>query len=572
MGIHHFFGWYRKNFKIKSYNTQARNENNSFKNLGYEVDCLLLDINGIVHDSFNKVMENWRTFNFIRKKFADKNEESKKLSSQIYNKTCISIKEIIDDVRPKKKVIICLDGPAPVAKQIQQRQRRFKSSLEKNDGDFFSRSNISPGTIFLKNFSVYFNDWLVNVLNYSFEKGGYYSELEFIFSSELVQGEGEHKLFDYVRKNKEMNYCINSADADIIMLSMLCGANNMYILRRDHFRKDINNVLDINSFKDSLYKKIDIENLSEKRFIRDFVFMCFFLGNDFLPSVPGVEIVQNGIELMLDIYKKTYEEYGYLTVYSKKQHSINRKSFCYFLGKIDEHVKESCERHLLNKDVLENDLMESCCTEKKGELDMELYREKYYQENLNVKTNEEIADVCRDYFTGLTWVLNYYTTGKKDWLWFYQHYYSPFIFDMKLNINELKKVNECINYENNRSLDPFMQLLCVLPPSEKKLLPRCLRELMENSDISKYYVKEFKIDYRLKKYDWQGIPILPVLNVDEVKKEYKKHIRQLTEIEKHRNMLQQSRKYLIQKNRSYEFKSKIFPLKKCHVYTSKIDL
>ena len=45
--------------------------------------------------------------------------------------------------------------------------------------------------------------------------------------------------------------------------------------------------------------KFDLE-----RIIDDFVFFCFFIGNDFLPSISALDISEGSLDTLVDFYKQ----------------------------------------------------------------------------------------------------------------------------------------------------------------------------------------------------------------------------------------------------------------------------
>lgn len=50
-----------------------------------------------------------------------------------------------------------------------------------------------------------------------------------------------------------------------------------------------------------------------ERAIDDWVFICFLVGNDFLPHLPGLDIRSGGIDCLMTIHKNILNLSGYLT-------------------------------------------------------------------------------------------------------------------------------------------------------------------------------------------------------------------------------------------------------------------
>ena len=242
------------------------------------------------------------------------------------NETILNIKKIIDIVNPTF-VYIAIDGVAPFSKMNQQRQRRYKSVLQKKiDKDIEKKVSsefnikiedrvdwdpnaISPGTHFMKNLSTQ--------INYSI-KNNHFGEKDIIFSDSEEPGEGEHKILQYIKHNKNMdNTIIYGLDADLIMLSLSSGLENIYLLRESvEFGKVIQDkylYLDIDHLKYGLTLTLKekilqfdncymFDNKNLDNLIDDYIFVCYFLGNDFLPHIPGLDLKNNGHDILLDIY------------------------------------------------------------------------------------------------------------------------------------------------------------------------------------------------------------------------------------------------------------------------------
>jgi len=63
--------------------------------------------------------------------------------------------------------------------------------------------------------------------------------------------------------------------------------------------------MEFNTLQDTLPFPYDLE-----RIIDDFVLMCLFIGNDFLPHLPNLHIAEGALSLLFNVYKKLLPQLG----------------------------------------------------------------------------------------------------------------------------------------------------------------------------------------------------------------------------------------------------------------------
>ena len=288
-----------------------RNYSNIIRNLKYfdenqqAFQHLFMDCNSIIYDAVRLI---------------EYKQDDESFEQEVINNVIVQIEKYIEIIKPTKTVYIAFDGVAPLAKMEQQRTRRHKTHFMAqvnfnniNDTPKWNTSAITPGTNFMNKLS----DQLKYVFSYLENK---YNVKSIITSPSDEPGEGEHKLFDFLRNNDFTNdsIALYGLDADLIMLSIfhLNYCKDIFVFREAP--EFIKNSLPVNvKTNDDMPYFLDIRCLS--RYIvsemhcadnhinraYDYVFLCFFLGNDFLPHFPAMNIRTHGIDTLLTIYSKT---------------------------------------------------------------------------------------------------------------------------------------------------------------------------------------------------------------------------------------------------------------------------
>jgi len=569
MGVFQFYSWFRKQFPKDIYklNKSINQE------LNLEIDNLMIDMNGLFHTSAQKVFK----YGNYKPPYKVEIFDNNKTQQQVFNDICQSLENILLTVNPNKRVILCVDGPAPIAKQVQQRKRRYKSSLEREENDKSFDSNcISPGTLFMDNLSKYI-DWFIRS---RLSDNPLWQNLEVIYSSSSVPGEGEQKLLMYVRKYGRNNesFVMHGLDADLIMLSLLTQFPKFYILRDDTF--DYNNkflLIDIGSVRQQLIEMMRWENENDLKFneewvINDFVFLCFICGNDFLPNVPSIEIIEGGVEVIIGISKNVGRTHGHITRNKSGNIVFCKTSLKRFLEIVSESEKELLEQKFKNRKMyFEDKILEKSASynikDEKYDIDIEKYRDLY---NDNVLEGEDVEKLSHSYLTGLQWIIKYYTKEVPSWSWYYENHYSPLASTIIKHIDSY----ESPRYHKGTSLTPFQQLLCILPPKSATLLPKPLDSLLDTT-LKKFNPVDVEIDLSGKLKEYMGIVKIPFVDVNIIKKVHKENSEKLRDVEKKRDSFGNSLIYTY--NPSSSSKPRIFysyygNIIDCKVSTKNIDL
>ena len=546
MGIKYFFSWFKKNFNT---NIKQIPKTGKFKTHNVQIDNLLIDMNGIIHTSAQRIYQygNFKPETQPKRLLNNKqsitppppppmNEADKRI--RLFHDVCVTLDALLTSVEPNKRLILAIDGVAPFSKCIQQRQRRFRSAIENTSDIGFDTSSITPGTEFMENLSKYI-DWYIRK---NVNGNDSWKHLEVIFSSSRSPGEGEHTLVNYIKNYGDLteSFCITGVDADLIMLALSTHAPNMWILREDQYNIEFQYIIDIKSTRIQLLELLtwtsEKYKFDERNAIDDFVFLFFMFGNDFLPNIPSIEIMNTGTETVIDIYKTVESSYGHITSYSKNMIKFNKQSLKILLGEIGVRDKELLEAKLRRKNEFFPDpLLEKCATLDRGfyTLDIDKYRDEYVTSHF---PGEDISKVCHAYFQGLQWVINYYSFKPPSWCWNYPFSYCP---SAKILAEHLDTFT-FPNFTENEANLPFVQLLSVIPPKSANLLPYPLNMLLTESDsVLKPYLPDLKdivIDSSGVKNLWEAKTILPVIDIELVKKAYADVIDRVDKNELKRNL------------------------------------
>lgn len=596
MGVPKFFRWCAERYP------------NITRNLGSfapPVDNLYLDVNGIIHNCTHP-----NDIDVLKKAPSEK---------EMIHAIFTYLERLFTVIQPRKHFMVAVDGVAPRAKMNQQRQRRYRAGYEmmvareeaKNMGEevpeesvVFDSNCITPGTPFM----VLVSEKIQYFLAMKVSSDPSWQKCKVIYSGHDCPGEGEHKIVDFIRRRKmepgyspNETHCMYGLDADLIMLALTTHEPNFILLREEvkfgnnnnQNRKDSGRwgksevwkedsrlmtnqtfvLLDIGVLRQ--YLNLDLceicktlgcsPNHDLERFFDDFVFSCFFIGNDFLPALPTAAINEDVIlELLRSYVKQVRSKNGYLTSEGKILwnfvevwlNDFGTSEMTIILRRQKEEEQQQKRRsHANSSREAVSTLMKTF--ENINEYKIHYYSEKHHFSEGYKPTGEELRKLLQDYIEGLTWVMEYYYQGPPSWKWFFPHYYAPMASDLV----GLLALGKEVRFDESQPFLPHQQLLAVLPPMSYRCLPPPYWPLLrsENSPLKDAFPERLEIDREGARAPWEGIVLIPFIDEDLLLRAYESVQSQLSQNDQKSNRLGPPLEFFFDMNCLLTKKDDMFP-------------
>ena len=535
MGIPSYFSYIIKNHaNIIRKQRQLKNKFSS----------LYMDCNSIIYDCVRKVESD-----------TEPNQNDRNVEDLIIDMVIAKIEKYIENIQPHNVLYIAFDGVAPFAKMEQQRIRRYKTGFLKeisySTDPKFNTSAITPGTTFMNMLSLRVRHAFSN-------PGKHFGVKTIIVSGSDEPGEGEHKMFQYIREHAtpEETIAVYGLDADLIMLSVFhCFAcENIFIFRespefgktllRDSFSRDELLYLDNRALSTAVLNEMGVTVGSKESIgrIYDYIFACFLLGNDFLPHFPALNIRTHGNYTILETYRKLFASNPERRFISLESGNIQWKWVKLFLQELANNEPTTILNEYKTRGKMEKWFYPTTTREERENAfdniptiyraeehyinpteqgwETRYYRVAFHLEQSAVN-KQFIDELCNNYLEGLEWTFKYYTEGCPHWRWKYNYHYPPLFSDLVNRIPNFETgfINEKLGI--NMPFHPNTQLAYVIPPwNQSQLLSKSVMEYLDKNGYKKYYVSvaDLKFQWTFCKYFWESHAILPDIPLDKLEK------------------------------------------------------
>ncbi len=538
---------------IKNFYNVFKSEFSECHSLEYNTDAkiLIIEMNGFFYNSCKRLHHGHGIF-----RLRDKHE----IHLKIFQDVTEQLYHLIKIYNSVNTFFLVIDGISTMMKNMEQRQRRYKNSLE-NKYEPFDLNNFTPGTKLMHHLTKYI-DWYIRQ---KMTNDPIFRQKVVYFSNEKVPNEGEYKIISFIQKvcSPTDPILIYSSDSDVILLSMLLHNYEDITLIRD-YEHTCKEYISIGTFRNILLRKYASPSIiSHKIFFFDIFLILLLLGNDYLPNSP---CIYNFSVVISDILPH-YKQFGRHFFHDNLQlHVLN---FCDFIQSIKSLEKKwICEKY--SKDTMTffpDGIFLNHATSQK-EFIFEDYKTTY--KSVNYMHNKVMI---QNYFCTIQNIFDLILARPNaKWSYFYQFYKSPFLSDIVFSdsltqcVQQFHQQHEIIS---SVTFDPYLHLCLILPPPSKNLLPPPFQTI--NIDLKNYYPSFLEIDLTGKSKLWESVIKLPPLDYTIFHNYYKMKKKELNMIDQKRNRVGKIFQYNLDEKSKYTFESYYGDILDCQVNTKFLD-
>jgi len=534
-----------ESFKGTLERTQPWKRAFSMKNIS-KVSSLFIDFNGMIYNALNKVyLTDTKGMSDEEKQLNEKKraklmKKDKIELEKLHISTIIQdLSDLVEKFKPQDNLFIAIDGVVNSGKLGQQKGRRLpKGNQFKEDKlAIFDGNSVTPGTKFMINLDKAMEKWVSE--NHSS------LATKVIYSSHLSPGEGEHKIYDYIRredyiKGDGMNI-MYGLDNDLIIIGIVNQIDNFYLWPEDE--KGGRTMLSMERLKELIVEQMSFQGSGDKFLLQDFCLIVMFLGNDFLHKFPTLtpEMDYN-LKFLIDRYKNTalhltdennniiWEHYyKFLKNYNRFKSSVNE-----YYNYIKYYLYSEKNNDFIPYPEIGNNIVELKNERGKGYgFNYANFRKEWYRKQFNgdiVQWNgdvfedfdeELVSEMCVNYLQTVQWVQYYYTKGYRyvSDFQFYHYIYNPLLGDVVRVLGNLLKTNkthqlrDVLRKPEDFEINVVHQLLSVMPEVSMKIVPNGFKKFYSQIKVLNPEKFEIKDENTKKNKPHQKYPILPTVNV-----------------------------------------------------------
>lgn len=385
------------------------------------------------------------------------------------------VRHLASVIAPTDTIFVAVDGVPPRAKMLQQRCRRYAGSADAEaDVDVDAEANVNVGVDAAESEFAWWNSCAVTPGTSFMRRLSAALHTEFwsvvpnpattIVSDASDPGEGEQKLFKHLNRSLAPAFAvICGMDADLIVMGLVATLRGHTI----HVARDATTYVDVNMLARHIHEKV-MRCEAPRSSIRQFVAMLALLGNDFVPSLPGLSI-PHGIDALVRALSRLSS-----SLVGEHSASINMGVLQAMLSELSHTESSAIRLAEVRAGTAAGHSIEPVAPG---------WRPRYNQRVFGQSHPKGVHEICKAYIAGIVWNAAYMLEHRALSDGFsYPWSYAPTAHDLALFLATSDLITEIPRFlGHTEEADSKARCLCrvsreawqlchVLPPSQTHLI------------------------------------------------------------------------------------------------------